>query len=294
MVFTDGSSKRMRGWEQAGFGGFYGEGDARNFAHPLDPLELQTNGRAEVRAILFAMRQCTGLTPMAVVTNSEFCFNGLTKHLLLWERRDWLGVSHADQWVRILELARDPSKQYTFFLVPSHVSIEGNEGADRQAEAGRLLHEYNMQPLQKRQRPNPTDLPEQDESGRGGRERAPLPPVTSWLLSEASFVLEEEEGGSPSEQGESDIDPYEQFLGDLMGPESLRSGQWPPNHCPQSASGGAAVYIVHNYWTVRTQTRTACEPGASGGQYPSQANLMHHKSLWCVKELAPSVQSGCK
>ena len=104
--------------------------------------------------------------------------------------------------------------------MPSHVSIEGNEGADRQAEAGRLLHEYNMQPLQKRQRPNPTDLPEQNESGRGGGELTPLPPVASWLLSEASFVLEEEEGGSPSEQGESDIDPYERFLGDLMGLES--------------------------------------------------------------------------
>ena len=27
VVFTDGSSKRVRGWEQAGYGGFYGEGD---------------------------------------------------------------------------------------------------------------------------------------------------------------------------------------------------------------------------------------------------------------------------
>ena len=37
VVFTDGSSKRVQGWEQAGFGGFYGEGDERNFACPLDP-----------------------------------------------------------------------------------------------------------------------------------------------------------------------------------------------------------------------------------------------------------------
>ena len=91
----------------------------------------------------------------------------------------------------------------------------------------------------------------------------PLPPVTSWLLLEASFVLEEEEGGSPSEQGESNIDPYEWETS--WGRSRLRSGQWPPNHCPQSASGGAAVYIIHKYWTARTQTTTACEPGASGG-----------------------------
>ena len=37
VVVTYGSSKSVRGWEHAGFGGFYGEGDARNFAHPLDP-----------------------------------------------------------------------------------------------------------------------------------------------------------------------------------------------------------------------------------------------------------------
>ena len=96
VVFTDVSSKRVRGWEQVGFGGFYGEGDERNFSCRLDPHEVQTNGRAEVRAVLFAMRQCTGAHPMAVVTDSEFCFNGLTKHVRLWERRDWLGISHFD------------------------------------------------------------------------------------------------------------------------------------------------------------------------------------------------------
>ena len=168
VVFTDGSSKRVRGWEQAGFGGFYGEGDERNFACPLNPQELQTNGRAQVRAVLFAMRQCTGVNPMAIVTDSEFCFNGPTKNLFLWERRDWLGISHSDQWIPILELARDTSKQYKFFWVPSHVSIEGNEGADRQAEEGRLLHEYNLRPLHKRQRLNPTEVTEPEETGRGG------------------------------------------------------------------------------------------------------------------------------
>ena len=69
VVFTAGSSKRGRGWEQEGFGGFNGEGDERNFACPLDPQEVQTNGRAEVRAVPFAMRQCTGSRPMAILTN---------------------------------------------------------------------------------------------------------------------------------------------------------------------------------------------------------------------------------
>ena len=202
MVFTDGSSKRVWGWEQAGFGAFYGEGDERNFSYPLEPHELQTNGRAEVRAVLLAMRHCTGTRPMAVVTDSVFCFNGLTKHVLLCERRDWLGISHSDHWVQILELARDPSRQYKYFRVPSHASIEGNEGADRQAEEGQLLHEYNLQPLPKRQRLSPPDVPDLGAVGRGGREVTPLPQATSWLLSEASFVLDSEEEGMPGAPGE--------------------------------------------------------------------------------------------
>ena len=62
----------------------------------------------------------------------------------------------------------------------------------------------------------------------------------------------------------------------------LRSGQWPPNHCSQSASGSAALYIVQNYWTARSQTRTACEPGASRGQCPSQANQCQRHVLDAV------------
>ena len=139
---------------------------------------------------------------MAVLTDSEFCFNGLTKHVLLWERRDWLGISHSDQWMQILGLARDSSKQYKFFWVPSHVSIEGNEEADRQAEEGRLLHEYNLQPLPKRQRLSPPDVLDSGAMGRGGREVTPLPRATSWLLSEASFVLESEEEGMPGARGD--------------------------------------------------------------------------------------------
>ena len=140
---------------------------------------------------------------MAIVTDSEFRFNGLTKHILLWERRDWRGIFHSDQWVQILGLARDTSRQYKFFWVPSHVSIEGNEGADRRAEEGRLLHEYNLRMLQKRQRLNPSEMADSEDMGRGGREMTPLPQAISWLLSEASFVLEGEEEGLPDVRGES-------------------------------------------------------------------------------------------
>ena len=87
--------------------------------------------------------------------------------------------------------------------MPSHVSIEGNEGADRQTAEGRVLHEYNLQPLPKRQRLSPPDVPHSGAMGRGGREVTPLPQATSWLLSEASFVLKSEEEDMPGAQGGS-------------------------------------------------------------------------------------------
>ena len=140
---------------------------------------------------------------MAIVTDSEFSFNGLTKHILLWKRRDSLGIFHSNQWVQILGLPRDSSRPYKFFWVPSHVSIEGNEGADRQAEGGRLLREYNLRPLQKQQRLNPPEVSGPEDMGSGGREMTPLRQATWWLLSEASFVLEGEEEGLPDVRGVS-------------------------------------------------------------------------------------------
>ena len=104
--------------------------------------------------------------------------------------------------MQILGLARDSSRQCKFFWVPSHVSIEGNEGADRQAEEGRLLHEYNLQPLPKRQRLSPPDVPDSGTMGRGGGEVTPLLQATSWLLSGASFVLESEEEDMPGAPGD--------------------------------------------------------------------------------------------
>ena len=83
------------------------------------------------------------------------------------------------------------------------MSIEGNEGADRQAEEGRLLHEYNLRPLQKRQCLNPPKVAGSPDTGRGGREMTPPPQATSWLLSEASLVLEGEVEGTPDAGGES-------------------------------------------------------------------------------------------
>ena len=73
----------------------------------------------------------------------------------------------------------------------------------RKYEEGRLLHEYNLQLLPKRQCLSPPGVPDSDAMGRGGREVTPVPQATSWLLSEASFVLESEEEDMPGAQGES-------------------------------------------------------------------------------------------
>ena len=40
LVFEDGSSKHVRGWHHAGFAGFYGRVDERNFTEPVPKGEL--------------------------------------------------------------------------------------------------------------------------------------------------------------------------------------------------------------------------------------------------------------
>ena len=69
-----------------------------------------------------------------------------------------------------------------------------------------ILHEYNLRPLPKRQCLNLPEVTHSEETGRGVREVTPLPQATSWLLSEASFVLEGKEEGTLDARGESPYD----------------------------------------------------------------------------------------
>ena len=114
IVFTDGSSKGVGGWDQAGYGCFYGDKHPRNVGDYVPEVEPQTNNRGEIRAVLCALEHKAESEQLVVVVDSEYVFDALTKNLLRWEQNFWRGtsgiVSNSDLWADILgHLRRHPS-----------------------------------------------------------------------------------------------------------------------------------------------------------------------------------------
>ena len=83
--------------------------------------------------------------------DSEYVFKGITQWSDKWRRHGWrnsLGeVSHRDLWEQILWLKEGASELVQFRRVPSHLKVPGNDGADKLAMQGRLLHPSNLLPL---------------------------------------------------------------------------------------------------------------------------------------------------
>ena len=186
VVFTDGSSKRVGGWDQAGYGCFYGDHHPRNVSAHVPEGETQSNNRGEVRAVLCALEGKSDSEKMTIVVDSEYVYDALTKHILKWEKAGWRSssgaVSHSDLWIPVLAQMRRHQQTARFIWVPSHVGIVGNEGADQLAEQGRLSHPYNLTRFAKR--------PAFDEGLT--RQETDLPSHCSWVLSEPG---EDVEGG---------------------------------------------------------------------------------------------------
>ena len=244
-VFTGGSAKRVGGWNQAGFGCYYGDRHPSTFSDFVPVGQPQTNNRAEARAMLRVGARVT------IALDSEYVYDGLTKHILRWERDFWRTgagpVAHADLWIQLLACMRLHQTSVRFFWLPSHVGIDGNEGADALVEQGRLQHPYNELRQAKRHWLD-ADLP---------RQATDLPSECSWVHSEEGGAVDEgtsvssvegdecnavvrEEGSvdepmSAGSEGSGDcltastdsalsFDEYEQFLSQFLGDDEPRQG----------------------------------------------------------------------
>ena len=78
LVFTDGSAKIVKGWSQAGYGGWYGHGSDKNFSVFIPLAERQSNNRAELRAVLKVLQQKQPSAKLHVVMDAEIVFKGIT------------------------------------------------------------------------------------------------------------------------------------------------------------------------------------------------------------------------
>ena len=189
VVFTDGSSKRVGGWDQAGYGCFDGDRHPGNVSAHVPEGETQSNNRGEVRAVLCALEAKLDSQKMTIVVDSEYIYDALTKYILKWGKAGWRSssgaVSHSNLWIPVSAQMRHHQQTARFIWVPSHIGIVGDEGADRLAEQGRQSHPYNLICFAKR--------PAFDDGLT--RHETDLPSQCSWVLSEPEEAVEGE-GGS--------------------------------------------------------------------------------------------------
>ena len=144
VVYVDGSSLRNGKPDAvAGFGVFYGEGDARNVSAAVRCLP-RTNNVAELEAIECALQQETQAVatadpdvpakPLVIVSDSSYSIRCLTSYFAAWVRSNWMTSARTP--VKNAELIRGAQRllqalpHVRLFHVRGHVGIPGNEGAD--------------------------------------------------------------------------------------------------------------------------------------------------------------------
>ena len=103
-VYTDGSASIRQGRWGAGSGVWFGDGSDLNIS--AIPPGRQTNNRAELTAIILAVRKAMSwpaeFSLLVVFSDSRLCVDGLNKWMDQWEAEGWtrLGnpLENADLW----------------------------------------------------------------------------------------------------------------------------------------------------------------------------------------------------
>ena len=159
LVYTEGSAKRVKGWWQAGYGAWFGEGSARNLGTVVPLAEQQSVSRGELQGVLYmpcsrggggviyALQQRRAGERMVVVLDSEYVYKGITVWSAKWRHRSWRvkmkEIGHRDLWEQIWDLRQQAGSQVQVIWTPAHLSVQGNAKADELAEQGWLHHRHN-------------------------------------------------------------------------------------------------------------------------------------------------------
>jgi ribonuclease HI len=145
-IYTDGSSRANgRRGARAGYGVYFGDGDARNISERLEG-EPQTNQRAELMAILAAMEAVPLAQAIQIISDSQYSIKCVTEWGPSWKRKNWVTannteVKNQDIIRQLLEKveARNQAGGLTFFQwVKGHDQSKGNIAADELAVRGAM------------------------------------------------------------------------------------------------------------------------------------------------------------
>ncbi|CAG8618769.1 2031_t:CDS:1 [Scutellospora calospora] len=142
VVYTDGTCED-NGDDNAkgGIGVFFGDNDPRNLSEEL-PSELQTNNRAEIYAVIRAIKNCKDDSKiLEIKTDSTYVINACERWIKKWVDNDWYRddkktklVKNKDILFKLYNLI-ETRKKIIFTHVKSHSGIHGNKEADTLAKS---------------------------------------------------------------------------------------------------------------------------------------------------------------
>ncbi|KAF8981934.1 ribonuclease H-like domain-containing protein, partial [Cyathus striatus] len=118
-----------------GSGIWYTEAHPWNMAFCLPHL-LATNNAAELAAILLSL-QCNNNTKIIkIISDSQYCINGIVTHLQKWADLRFIAIQNADILHTLYVTLITTPNMLLLKKVKGHSGDKGNEGADRLAVEG--------------------------------------------------------------------------------------------------------------------------------------------------------------
>ncbi|KAL5501897.1 hypothetical protein ACEPAH_9158 [Sanghuangporus vaninii] len=148
VVYADGACKgNGQIGSIAGVGVWWGHNDPRNIAERCPGA--QTNNRAELIAIVRVLETAPFGRPLMIKTDSTYSIKCLQVWHQNWAQRNWktsagkpvLNAPLIKYLLSLLNLRQLQGFPVKFVYVKGHAGIEGNEGADTQANLGAGLPE---------------------------------------------------------------------------------------------------------------------------------------------------------
>ena len=91
-IYTDGACHNNgKPKARAGWGAVLTnpQGDTLEIAGPVPEGQPQTNGRAELMAVVEALERCTQVAPITLYTDSEYIAKALQGWLASWKAKGW-------------------------------------------------------------------------------------------------------------------------------------------------------------------------------------------------------------
>lgn len=142
-IWTDGSCLNNGTVDAScGIGIFYNVKSSSNVSTCLPPGK-QTNNRAELCAILYALCTNSGLQNITILTDSDYSIKCITQYRSKWELNGWkTSQGRPVEWSNIIryiclliDLRLEKGSKTTFKHVRGHSGDFGNEHADKLAQA---------------------------------------------------------------------------------------------------------------------------------------------------------------